>query len=120
MVLDLNLIPSVNYIFISLRKSFNLCDTAGSFRNSRLCRFKSLFTISSIVQLLNSKISACFHDFVLTRKHGMEEYIAADPITYEHHALFKKLQNLSLEWRLADPFASLVSACTRTSLGSNQ
>ena len=43
------------------------------------------------------------------RKHGMEEYIAADPITFEHHALFKKLQSLSLDWRLNDPFASLVS-----------
>merc|ERR1719204_1542298 len=41
------------------------------------------------------------------RKHGMEEYIAADPITFEHHALFKKLQSLSLDWRLNDPFASL-------------
>jgi len=44
------------------------------------------------------------------RKHGMEEYIAADPITFDHHALFKKLQCLSLDWRLEDPFASLVSA----------
>merc|ERR1719431_1602890 len=41
------------------------------------------------------------------RKHGMEEYIAADPITFDHHALFSKLQNLSLDWRLQDPFASL-------------
>ena len=39
----------------------------------------------------------------------MEEYIAADPIQFEHHQLFAKLQTLSLEWRLNDPFASLVS-----------
>ena len=39
----------------------------------------------------------------------MEEYIAADPIQFDHHKLFSKLQNLSLEWRLNDPFASLVS-----------
>lgn len=39
---------------------------------------------------------------------GMEEYIAADPITFDHAALFAKLQNLSLDWRLQDPFASLV------------
>ena len=43
------------------------------------------------------------------RKHGMEEFIAADPITFDHHALFKELQTLSLDWRLNDPFASLVS-----------
>jgi len=41
------------------------------------------------------------------RKHGMEEYIAADPIGFTHHELFSKLQKLSLEWRLNDPFASL-------------
>merc|ERR1719412_2582689 len=46
-------------------------------------------------------------DADIARKHGMEEYIAADPITFEHHALFKKLQSLSLDWRLSDPFSSL-------------
>lgn len=39
---------------------------------------------------------------------GMEEYIAADPIGFDHHKLFCKLQCLSLDWRLSDPFASLV------------
>ena len=42
------------------------------------------------------------------RKHGMEEYIGADPITFDHAMLFKKLQSFSLEWRLKDPFSSLV------------
>jgi len=41
------------------------------------------------------------------RKHGMEEYIAADPITFDHHSLFSNLQTSSLDWRLKDPFASL-------------
>jgi len=41
------------------------------------------------------------------RKHGMEEFIAADPIGFDHHKLFTHLQKLSLEWRLNDPFASL-------------
>ena len=39
----------------------------------------------------------------------MEEYINADPITYEHHKLFEYLQRHCLDWRLADPYASLVS-----------
>ncbi len=39
---------------------------------------------------------------------GMEEYIAADPIGFDHHQLLARLQNLSLDWRLSDPFASLV------------
>ena len=41
------------------------------------------------------------------RKHGMEEYIAADPGIFDHAALFAKLQSLSLDWRLQDPFATL-------------
>ena len=44
------------------------------------------------------------------RKHGMEEFIGADPITFDHALLFKKLQSYSLEWRLHDPYSSLVSA----------
>ena len=40
----------------------------------------------------------------------MEEFIGADPITFDHALLFKKLQSYSLEWRLHDPYSSLVSA----------
>ena len=42
------------------------------------------------------------------RKHGMEEFIGADPITFDHALLFKRLQSFSLEWRLHDPYSSLV------------
>eukprot|EP00095_Tigriopus_kingsejongensis_P011606 maker-scaffold859_size87536-snap-gene-0.9 protein:Tk11606 transcript:maker-scaffold859_size87536-snap-gene-0.9-mRNA-1 annotation:"calcium-dependent secretion activator isoform x4" len=41
------------------------------------------------------------------RKHGMEEFIASDPITFDHHNMFSKLQHLSLDWRLDDPYSSL-------------
>ncbi|XP_071749164.1 calcium-dependent secretion activator isoform X2 [Lepeophtheirus salmonis] len=41
------------------------------------------------------------------RKHGMEEYIAAEPITYDHDKHFSYLQAKALDWRLLDPFASL-------------
>ena len=47
------------------------------------------------------------------RKHGMEEFIAADPVTANHHTLFSDLQKWSLDWRLKDPFASLVSENTK-------
>ena len=43
------------------------------------------------------------------RKHGMEEFIAADPITFDHNLVFAELQTLALDWRLKDPFASLVN-----------
>ena len=36
------------------------------------------------------------------RKHGMEEFIGADPIVFDHALLFKRLQSFSLEWRLQD------------------
>ena len=52
-------------------------------------------------------------DADIARKHGMEEYIAADPITFDHALLFKKLQNYSLDWRLSDPFSSLVNHHTK-------
>lgn len=39
----------------------------------------------------------------------MEDFISADPCTFDHASLFKQLQNLTLEYRLNDPYASLVS-----------
>lgn len=44
------------------------------------------------------------------KKHGMEDFVTADPCKYDHASLFKLLQNLSLEYRLNDPYASLVSS----------
>ncbi len=41
------------------------------------------------------------------RKHGMEEYIQADPSTFNHNELFKELQTLTLEYRLSDQFCCL-------------
>lgn len=43
------------------------------------------------------------------KKHGMEEFVTADPCTYDHATLFKLLQNATLDYRLNDPYASLVS-----------
>lgn len=42
------------------------------------------------------------------RKHGMEEYISADPVKFDHSTLFKLVQTLTLDFRLNDPFCSLV------------
>lgn len=51
------------------------------------------------------------------RKHGMEDFISADPCTFEHATLFKLLQNLTLEFRLNDPYCSLVSTSFKLKLG---
>lgn len=39
----------------------------------------------------------------------MEDFISADPCTFDHANLFRMLQNLTLDYRLNDPYASLVS-----------
>lgn len=57
----------------------------------------------------NSSISKLQGDADKARKHGMEDYISADPCQFEHAHLFKLLQNLTLDYRLNDPFASMVS-----------
>lgn len=42
------------------------------------------------------------------RKHGMEDFISADPCLFDHASLFKILQNLTLDYRLGDMYCSLV------------
>jgi calcium-dependent secretion activator len=56
----------------------------------------------------NSSISKLQGDADKARKHGMEDYISADPCQFEHAQIFKLLQNLTLDYRLNDPFASMV------------
>ncbi|XP_017467740.1 PREDICTED: calcium-dependent secretion activator isoform X9 [Rhagoletis zephyria] len=60
-----------------------------------------------VTQDKNSAISKIQGDADKARKHGMEDYISADPCSFDHAALFRVLQNLTLEYRLNDPYASL-------------
>ncbi|XP_020723148.1 calcium-dependent secretion activator isoform X2 [Bombus affinis] len=55
----------------------------------------------------NSTISKIQGDADRAKKHGMEDYISADPCKFDHHVLFKFLQNLILDYRLNDPYCSL-------------
>ncbi|XP_054280799.1 calcium-dependent secretion activator [Macrosteles quadrilineatus] len=55
----------------------------------------------------NSTISKIQGDADRARKHGMEEFISADPCKFEHASLFKMLQTLTLDYRLNDPYCSL-------------
>lgn len=41
------------------------------------------------------------------RKHGMDEFISADPCKFQHNQLFKYLQNETLKYRLGDQYCSL-------------
>ena len=59
---------------------------------------------------MNSKSNVTFFtDKDKAKKHGMDEYISADPVKFDHQSLFKVLQSQSLEYRLNDQFCSLVS-----------
>ncbi|XP_049781313.1 calcium-dependent secretion activator-like [Schistocerca gregaria] len=55
----------------------------------------------------NSTISKIQGDADRARKHGMEEFISADPCKFDHASLFKMLQTLTLDYRLSDPYCSL-------------
>lgn len=41
------------------------------------------------------------------RKHGMQEFITADPCAAPHHLLFRLLQSFTVTYRLQDPVVSL-------------
>ncbi|XP_041944326.1 calcium-dependent secretion activator 1 isoform X8 [Alosa sapidissima] len=41
------------------------------------------------------------------QKHGMDEFISANPCSFDHAALFEMVQRLTLEHRINDSFASL-------------
>ncbi|XP_061386263.1 calcium-dependent secretion activator [Musca vetustissima] len=60
-----------------------------------------------VTQDKNSAISKIQGDADKARKHGMEDYISADPCSLDHAVFFKLLQNLALEYRLNDQYASL-------------
>ncbi|KAG0417266.1 hypothetical protein HPB47_005767, partial [Ixodes persulcatus] len=55
----------------------------------------------------NSTISRMQGDTERARKHGMDEFISADPNRFDHHMLFRMLQTLTLDYRLNDPYCSL-------------
>jgi hypothetical protein len=48
-------------------------------------------------------------DMDRSKKDGFEEYIQSDPCKFDHHDLFKTLQTATLDFRLNDPYCSLVN-----------
>jgi len=58
----------------------------------------------------------CCIDTDKARKHGLDEFVQANPSKFDHHELFSVLQRLTLVYRLNDNFACLVrvSANLRT------
>jgi hypothetical protein len=50
-----------------------------------------------------------FLDSDRSKKLGFDEYIQSDPCKFDHHDLFKTLQTATLDYRLSDPYCSLVN-----------
>lgn len=55
----------------------------------------------------SSTITRLQGDADRARKHGMDEYISADPCQFSHHELLRFLQSCTLDYRLKDPYCSL-------------
>jgi len=93
---------------ISLHHHSLLLQKTPLFQKSRVVGV--LRNLIHLIWKLNSKPGLCARaDADRARKHGMEEYISADPCKFDHHNLFKSLQTLTLDFRLSDPYCSLVS-----------
>uniref|UniRef100_A0A7N6BUB4 Ca2+-dependent activator protein for secretion b n=1 Tax=Anabas testudineus TaxID=64144 RepID=A0A7N6BUB4_ANATE len=58
------------------------------------------------VQKLNSKGGSC-HINSIAQKHGMDEFISANPCSFDHASLFEMVQRLTLDHRLNDTFCCL-------------
>lgn len=69
--------------------------------------FVSLNTHSHI---LFCTFSLCITDTDRGQKHGMDEFISANPCKFDHASLFRLLQRQTLDHRLNDSYSCLVSA----------
>ncbi|XP_036356657.1 calcium-dependent secretion activator 1 isoform X5 [Octopus sinensis] len=58
-------------------------------------------------KISNTQISRMQGDADRARKHGLDEFVQADPCLFDHHEMFSLLQNLSLDYRLNDTYTSL-------------
>ena len=44
------------------------------------------------------------------RKHGLDEFVLANPCNFSHSDLFKMLQTLTLDYRLGEAYTCLVGS----------
>lgn len=63
---------------------------------------------SSLLYLEFNRLFFAKIDADRAKKHGMDEFIGADPVRSPHDKNFSKLQTYTLEYRLNDPVCSLV------------
>ncbi|XP_035825527.1 calcium-dependent secretion activator 1 isoform X6 [Aplysia californica] len=58
-------------------------------------------------KISNTQISRMQGDADRARKHGLDEFVIANPCNFEHHELFSILQTLTLDYRLGDAYTCL-------------
>ncbi|ESP01120.1 hypothetical protein LOTGIDRAFT_139881 [Lottia gigantea] len=58
-------------------------------------------------KISNTQISRMQGDADRARKHGLDEFVQANPCNFEHHELFQLLQTLTLDYRLNDAYTCL-------------
>ncbi|XP_064604151.1 calcium-dependent secretion activator 1-like isoform X2 [Liolophura sinensis] len=58
-------------------------------------------------RISNTQISRMQGDADRARKHGLDEFVQANPCNFDHHDLFKTLQTLTLDYRLNDAYTCL-------------
>jgi hypothetical protein len=54
------------------------------------------------------------------RKHGLDEFVQANPVMFDHHDLFAMLQTLTLDYRLNDAYTCLVRAHSTGAIHKSQ
>lgn len=57
---------------------------------------------------LSLTLCLVFVDADRARKHGLDEFVQANPVMFDHHDLFNMLQTLTLDYRLNDAYTCLV------------
>ncbi|XP_071161455.1 calcium-dependent secretion activator 1-like isoform X3 [Mytilus galloprovincialis] len=58
-------------------------------------------------RISNTQISRMQGDADRAKKHGLDEYVQANPAEFDHHELFLVMQTLTLDYRLSDAYTCL-------------
>ena len=75
-----------------------------------LSMFSTLRTRSrKIARCMNSPVNSnIYTDIDKARRHGLAEFVQSSPERFDHNALFKMLQRMTLDYRLKDRYTCLV------------
>lgn len=81
---------------------------------SVIANFVLVFLPQSDMPCVASSLSLCLsphwtgEDADRAQKHGMDEFISANPCNFDHGSLFELVQRLTLDHRLNDSYSCLV------------